>query len=742
MPDNNGNLTDKLSVEISASVNPAIKAIDSLQTKLNLLSGSLQHFTDAGKYKSALDNMASGFERLNQVVSGIDFDALANVSSGINSVSRAMSKFSDATRNIERTLSGTTKSAETLASAVERELTQEFNKLGITGDKEIKELSKGFADLGKSFNDMTNGVPDAWDATEAKLGEMKQQLRDMSSVANETAISMKDVLAVYDDVRSQTANSVRLPAGISTMYSGGDGSWMGIRQTVGAVTGQGRGANIFASQDDPYANMKATNFEAFYSGLQSTHGHALFPDLRTDEEQFMRLYEVMRMAKGEIDSLSEGGNTLKISLQEAEDKAFDFAQAAGAIAKNFQSVETTTQEGSGFSQMIESLKSLADVSIPDFSGLNPISSLASKVGGDKGTAVGDNLTKIFDALRSGGGNLSIPDFSGLMTLAKAVEKLGNGKSQNAAWVLPNVMAELQSFSGHFNGLTLDTSVIDTISKLGSAFGRLGNKNATEAITNLPQLSDAIRQVVDDLNNLPEVSEKTQELIVALGQLAKSHGNAAKAVKDVTNGHNLASQAIQRFTSHVATSFKNTNVMASVYGKVSEGVSSFIRSIDNAKSHTQSFTMMVIKARTMVWMFRRVFNLFSQPVELASSLVEVQNVIDNVFTENYAKKIEDMSKSVKDSLGMSELSFKQYASRYQAMGKAMGITNSQMISAQNNLKGMGVAYGEANGNMQDMSVNLTELAADLASFYDIDQKTAFEKLQAVYTGQTRPLNVAA
>ena len=135
-------------------------------------------------------------------------------------------------------------------------------------------------------------------------------------------------------------------------------------------------------------------------------------------------------------------------------------------------------------------------------------------------------------------------------------------------------------------------------------------------------------------------------------------------------------------------------------------------------------------------------MFSGSLELASSLVEVQNVIDNVFTENYAKKIEDMSKSVKDSLGMSELSFKQYASRYQAMGKAMGITNSQMVSAQDNLKGMGVAYGEANGNMQDMSVNLTRLAADLASFYDIDQNAAFEKLQAVYTGQTRPLNVAA
>lgn len=86
MPDNNGNLTDKLSVEISASVNPAIKAIDSLQTKLNLLSGSLQHFTDAGKYKSALDNMASGFERLSAVVGSIDTGSIASTAKAIGAM--------------------------------------------------------------------------------------------------------------------------------------------------------------------------------------------------------------------------------------------------------------------------------------------------------------------------------------------------------------------------------------------------------------------------------------------------------------------------------------------------------------------------------------------------------------------------------------------------------------------------------------------------------------------------------
>ena len=758
MPDNNGNLTDKLSVEISASVNPAIKAIDSLQTKLNLLSGSLQHFTDAGKYKSALDNMASGFERLNAVVGSIDTGSIASTAKAIGAMGGSFEKVAKSALTFQQALGGVEKAPKTVADVVGEQMVPVLDKFGVTAKKDVDLVISEFTKLGES---VSRGV---WDKDlDEKFDNAQRALQSVATVAKETTQTYAGLL---EYIRSFPKASVHLPQEVIAEYP--DNAWLGKAKTAGG--------NIFTTSG-------GTDFSTFISELNGQLGN-IIPMTGNAADEFTALTNAMRIARDEAEELKNGGSRMGISMREAGDETYQamtniqealkgldgsekveklvspFNDLKGALQElstitvpNFSNLdalgkavekfggEKGTNAGANIAPVITAIQTISGTEIPNFEGLTILSKAIEKLGNDKSVKAGETLPALTTALRSLSG-ISIPDFSGLTALSKAIEKLGNNKSQNAAWVLPNVMAELQSFSGHFNGLSLDGSVIETISKLGSAFGRLGNKNATEAITNLPQLSDAIRQVVDDLNNLPEVSEKTQDLIVALGQLAKSHGNTAKAVKDVTNGHNLASQAIQRFTSHVATSFRNTNVMASVYGKVSEGVSSFIRSIDNVKSHTQSFTMMVIKARTMVWMFRRVFNLFSQPVELASSLVEVQNVIDNVFTENYAAKIEDMSKSVKDSLGMSELSFKQYASRYQAMGKAMGITNSQMISAQDRLKSMGVAYGEANGNMQDMSVNLTELAADLASFYDIDQKTAFEKLQAVYTGQTRPLNVAA
>ena len=77
----------------------------------------------------------------------------------------------------------------------------------------------------------------------------------------------------------------------------------------------------------------------------------------------------------------------------------------------------------------------------------------------------------------------------------------------------------------------------------------------------------------------------------------------------------------------------------------------------------------------------------------------------------------MSKTSITEFGMSELTVKQVSSRFQAMGTAMGF---------------------AQGEMAGMSIELTKLAADMASFYNVEQTDVAEKLSAIFTGQTRPL----
>lgn len=104
------------------------------------------------------------------------------------------------------------------------------------------------------------------------------------------------------------------------------------------------------------------------------------------------------------------------------------------------------------------------------------------------------------------------------------------------------------------------------------------------------------------------------------------------------------------------------------------------------------------------------------VTAASDLVEVQNVVDTAFG-NLAYKAEEFAKTSNASYGLTGLQAKKYSSNYMAMAKSMGLT------------------GEA---AADMSVNLTALAGDAASFFNTDQEEAYEKLRSIFTGTIKPL----
>ena len=105
------------------------------------------------------------------------------------------------------------------------------------------------------------------------------------------------------------------------------------------------------------------------------------------------------------------------------------------------------------------------------------------------------------------------------------------------------------------------------------------------------------------------------------------------------------------------------------------------------------------------------------VDLASDLEEVQNVVDTTFGKKGAAKIEEFADAAIERFGLSELSAKQMSSTMGAMLKSMGLADKAVLQ---------------------MSTNLTGLAGDMASFYNLDPTQAFEKLRSGIAGETEPL----
>lgn len=104
------------------------------------------------------------------------------------------------------------------------------------------------------------------------------------------------------------------------------------------------------------------------------------------------------------------------------------------------------------------------------------------------------------------------------------------------------------------------------------------------------------------------------------------------------------------------------------------------------------------------------------IDLGSDLAEVQNVVDVTFG-SMSNDINTFAKDAIKQFGLSETSAKQYSSTMGAMLKSMGFTTKSAL---------------------EMSKSITGLSADMASFYNLDSETAFEKIRSGISGETEPL----
>jgi len=114
--------------------------------------------------------------------------------------------------------------------------------------------------------------------------------------------------------------------------------------------------------------------------------------------------------------------------------------------------------------------------------------------------------------------------------------------------------------------------------------------------------------------------------------------------------------------------------------------------------------------------RAIISFSKECINLASDLIEVQNVIETTFGGSVGL-IEAFADTAAMQFGLSELAAKQYTGTMGAMLKSMGFTQAAAA---------------------DMSIAMAGLAGDLASFYNLSTDVAFEKIRSGISGETEPL----
>ena len=262
-------------------------------------------------------------------------------------------------------------------------------------------------------------------------------------------------------------------------------------------------------------------------------------------------------------------------------------------------------------------------------------------------------------------------------VARNVSKLGsiNSKQINAA------AGSMRQISNAVKGLSGMSASVKGLTELASAIKQLGYTSSTKAIENIPKLAVAMRQLMAELSKAPMVSQNLINMTNALAKLARTGGAAGTAAKSITS-------SFSGFSSSASVVTKKSFSLASAIGKV----------------------------YATYWALFRGFKLLGDAIDISSSLTEVENVVRQTFGQ-YESLINNFAKTSIEKFGMSELSAKQFASRFQAMGTALDIPQ---------------------GKMAKMSIRLTELAGDMASFYDVSQEDIAKSLQSVFSGTTAPM----
>lgn len=308
------------------------------------------------------------------------------------------------------------------------------------------------------------------------------------------------------------------------------------------------------------------------------------------------------------------------------------------------------------------------------------------------------MSQLATSLRS----VSSIDTRTFSKIATNMEKLGNLDTAR----LVSSASALKSMATELSGFANISKQSAEITQLTASISKLGSKSAGYAADNIRNLGSALKEVMTTLSSAPRVSNNIIQMTNALANLSQQGSKVGSASRSLVTG------------------FSNTT-----------------KSIKSTRSGFKGLASTIGKFYATYWLVMRAVGKIGSAVDLASQLTEVQNVVDTTFGD-MASKVDDFTKTSIQDFGMSELTVKQISSRFQALGTSIGISSEQVANgtavANKALMSQNNTLYKTTDSMADMSLNLTRLAGDMASFYDVDQADVAKSLQSIFSGTIAPL----
>ena len=372
-------------------------------------------------------------------------------------------------------------------------------------------------------------------------------------------------------------------------------------------------------------------------------------------------------------------------------KMTSIADGIGKFSNSIKTMGGVDYKGSGLNAVINSINRLSQVDVSGF---------------DSGK-LGEIIHKLSNLAE-------IPDVSsGVNRFVNSMARLANSGEYiaNVSAELPGLGRNLKSIVESFTSVG-DISepvnrLVQSIAQLASSGNKIGQTSSQ-----LGTLAKEVLSFFDVMKTAPKISDNTIRMTEALAKLA----NAGGKVNSATNSISSAFSKLSSATSSLGNIVSKTS---SIIGTGVKGIIGWFQRLGNSSSgiKTASFNLgNLLKTAIGFKAIRGLANLGKSAIGFGSAITEIENVVDVSFG-SMADEAYKFASTAKEQFGLSELAAKQYSGTMMAMMKSSGV---------------------AQDAASKMSISLAGLAGDIASFYNIDTDTAFQKIRSGISGEIEPL----
>lgn len=272
--------------------------------------------------------------------------------------------------------------------------------------------------------------------------------------------------------------------------------------------------------------------------------------------------------------------------------------------------------------------------------------------------------------------------------------------------------------GLTSGLKQATNSAKTLKReivnVKDASGKL-KSSIKETATSIRVLEDGTKEITKDITNINSEQKKSG---VTLNNILGSSMKVLRITTTITAVYALIKTAINAWLNTIKAVFSVYQKLGQVIAGVVTQTSKFVYEFSGAKTVMNAINSVlgdIVGKVKEAFSVDNIKNFISESNELASSLVEVKNILATIYDESAQNDITGWAQNIYSTFGLNEANALKYNTRLGAMFNSAGF-DSATYSA--------------------MSKNLTQLTSDLASLYNMDFDTVFQKIQSGMAGQTK------